>query len=229
MSEQLSTLLIVTLAVLALIFLWVCSIAATFWDVSRRKLPAGQTAAWMALVVLVPGIGFGAYLFSRLLGLFFSEGREPAAVPGGRVTLLKREPELQPQPRPQHSTGTIAAVELVQQTIAEVPAVHDASPAQYVLSVVEGPHTGRGYDLKRLPVCIGRGSEAAVRLDQDLGVSRQHAEIYAQAGGLRIRDLKSTHGTLVNGLTIQDGDLSPGDRVQVGLSLLVLGIKEEIG
>ena len=71
---------------------------------------------------------------------------------------------------------------------------------------------------------IGRGSEAQIRLDGDLGVSRQHAQIYEQSGVLRVRDLQSTHGTAVNGFSIADKSLDPGDRIRVGLSTLLVKV-----
>jgi pSer/pThr/pTyr-binding forkhead associated (FHA) protein len=90
------------------------------------------------------------------------------------------------------------------------------------LVVVEGPHRGQEFAVGALPAQIGRGAEALVRLDSDLGVSRRHAELYEQAGVLRVRDLRSAHGTLVNGFTISDKGLLPGDKIQVGHSLLVV-------
>ena len=53
-------------------------------------------------------------------------------------------------------------------------------------------------------------------------LTRRHAELYQQAGVLRLRDLRSAHGTLVNGFTISDKGLMPGDKIQVGHSLLVV-------
>src|SRR5690606_25480146 len=89
-----------------------------------------------------------------------------------------------------------------------------------VLAVLEGPHAGQAFTVQGLPARIGRGPEADVRLDADLGVSRRHAELYRQAGVLRVRDTNSAHGTSVNGFTIDDKGLSPGDRIRVGHSLL---------
>ncbi len=65
-----------------------------------------------------------------------------------------------------------------------------------------------------------------IGLDDDLGVSRQHAEIYDQAGVLRIRDLKSTHGTQVNGFSIDDKSLDPGDQIRIGASTLKIEMPE---
>jgi pSer/pThr/pTyr-binding forkhead associated (FHA) protein len=106
-----------------------------------------------------------------------------------------------------------------------------ASPAQqgwaeakqhYLLATVEGPHTGQNFVVDHLPACIGRGSDCAISLDNDLGVSRRHAELYQHGGKLRIRDLNSSHGTKVNNYNISDKGLLPGDRIRVGYSLLIV-------
>ena len=100
------------------------------------------------------------------------------------------------------------------------PEVRDVLPR--TLAALEGPHAGQHFELRDLPARIGRGAEVAIRLDADLGVSRRHAELYWQAGVLRLRDTNSAHGTTVNGYTITDKGLAPGDRIRVGHSLLQL-------
>jgi hypothetical protein len=231
MPEQFSKLFIITAVVLGLLFLWVICIAITFWDLSRRELSGTEKAAWMALVVLIPGIGFAGYLFSRLLGGFFSPGRISSRQPARRMTMHKRQPEIV------RRTGTIPAADLVRPTHPAVSPlagnVRQQSEAvvkewrpEFKLSVVDGPHTGMEYTLNSLPMRIGRGPEVSIRLDEDLGVSRLHAEIYEQAGVLRIRDLKSAHGTQVNDFSIEDKGLDPGDRIRVGLTTLQVRAKE---
>lgn len=88
--------------------------------------------------------------------------------------------------------------------------------------VIGGPHAGEEFVVAALPARLGRGGEVALRLDRDLGVSREHAELYREAGTLRIRDLGSSHGTAVNGLIVTDQALAAGDRIEVGHSALVV-------
>ena len=45
---------------------------------------------------------------------------------------------------------------------------------------------------------IGRGAEAGLQLSDDQ-VSRAHAQLMGVPGGIRLRDLGSRHGTLING------------------------------
>jgi cytochrome P450/NADPH-cytochrome P450 reductase len=64
-------------------------------------------------------------------------------------------------------------------------------------------------------VRIGRAPENDIVVS-DPTASRQHAELRTTAGGYRIVDLDSSHGTFVNGQRVTDAALSEGDTVQVG-------------
>lgn len=219
-------LLIITVVIFVLIILWAISIGITYWDAaSRRKLPGIETAAWIGLVALLPGVGFAAYWFARLLGSALSP-KQPLVEQRHRVTMIKRPYE--PQPR----SGTIPAAEYLQPFITETlpaptpPAAAEEGAGKYVLSIILGPYIGEEYVLDHLPSKIGRGPDVSISLYEDHGVSRHHAEIYEQSGVLRIRDLNSTHGTKVNGFSISDKSLEPGDQIQVGASILRLGVQE---
>ncbi len=230
MTDQIRTILLFTCLTLGFLLLWAASIAITFWDASRRKLPTGELIAWIVLAALIPLIGASAYLFSRALAMWFSP-RSPGSTPARkRSTWLKRAPQ------PEAHSGTLLAADLLQntyaapkstrlQTQADLP-LGVRSAARLYLKAIDGPHAGQEYPIFSLPVQIGRVPEAAVRLDQDLGVSRHHAEIYEQAGELRIRDLSSAHGTRMGGSNIEDRGLVPGDHIQIGVTTLVVQIGE---
>ena len=51
--------------------------------------------------------------------------------------------------------------------------------------------------------------------DSDPRLSRRHAEFVATANGLVVRDLESRNGVRVNGRTVQEATLSPGDLVEI--------------
>jgi len=199
-----------------LVALWALSIAIAYWDLKRQILPSAEVLAWLAVVALVPGLGLLAYLLFRLMGHAFPLAS--SGTPGGRakrrVTQLRQAPAGAPG-----RTGTVLAADMVQETVADRRLVR---PAAFTLAVVDGPHAGQEFPLDVLPARLGRGGEAGVRLDRDLGVSRQHAELYQQEGVLRIRDLGSSHGLSVNGVAVHDQALAPGDKIQVGLSTLVV-------
>ena len=217
------------------VLLWGLSIGVVYWDLKRRALPRAQEIAWLALAALLPGLGLLAYLFSKLLNKGFPVPYTGAFPDSSkrRATLLKQAPSAAPR------TGTISASDLVKDTVYKRPHVAAdaippsvAAPAAVVpiasvsvpvkLSAVAGPHAGQEFLVEALPARIGRGGEASLRLDLDLGVSRQHAEFYRQDTALRIRDLTSVHGTSVNGVSIHDKALAIGDKIEVGLSTLVV-------
>ena len=51
--------------------------------------------------------------------------------------------------------------------------------------------------------------------DSDPRLSRRHAEFLATASGLVVRDLESRNGVRVNGRTVPEATLSPGDLVEI--------------
>jgi len=86
--------------------------------------------------------------------------------------------------------------------------------------VVTGPPE-RVVPLDREVVVVGRGVEADLRLS-DTGVSRSHAELRtAASGAVRVVDLGSTNGTLVNGQRVDDAVLVDGDRLVIGATAMV--------
>jgi DNA-binding CsgD family transcriptional regulator len=78
------------------------------------------------------------------------------------------------------------------------------------------------------PQVIGRGSGAEIRIPRGFGsVSREHARMWVDQRGAWIRDLGSTRGTKVNGVTLAaqcNTKLTDGDRIALGtleLNILV--------
>ena len=64
-------------------------------------------------------------------------------------------------------------------------------------------------------VVLGRSRECEVRL-ADADTSRRHAKIACTCGRFVLYDLASTNGTFVNGERIEQRELRPGDRIQIG-------------
>ena len=170
MDDQLSTLLLYTAICVGSLLLWLGTVGIAYWDTSRRELGRAEQIAWLALVGVVPGIGFLAYLFSRLLGAALSPRQPRRPRKPVRETMVKPPAEI-----PDH-LGTIPAVDLVKKTRVELesnPAGdRPESPRRQVivLEVAEGPHAGRRFVLRQLPALIGRSADAAVLLDQDLSL-----------------------------------------------------------
>jgi hypothetical protein len=68
-------------------------------------------------------------------------------------------------------------------------------------------------------VTIGRLADCDVVLT-DKGASRKHAQLRLREGTWTITDLGSTNGTRLNGQTIQSRDLTDGDRITVGSTVI---------
>jgi len=68
-------------------------------------------------------------------------------------------------------------------------------------------------------VVLGRSRSCDLRLS-DTDASRRHAEILPVTGGFVVRDLDSTNGTFVNGERVSERQLRPGDRIEIGSSVV---------
>jgi len=68
---------------------------------------------------------------------------------------------------------------------------------------------------RRGQVVLGRSRECEVRLP-DADTSRRHAKILCAGNRFVLHDLASTNGTFVNGERIEQRELRPGDRLQIG-------------
>ena len=88
--------------------------------------------------------------------------------------------------------------------------------------VVDGANKGERADLAQAPILIGRGADAAIRLDDDY-VSTRHARIAASGDHWFVEDLGSTNGTYIGSARItQPTTLTLGTQVRIGKTLLEL-------
>ncbi|MBN1422676.1 MAG: FHA domain-containing protein [Planctomycetes bacterium] len=67
---------------------------------------------------------------------------------------------------------------------------------------------------------IGRSPSAAIRL-KDKTVSKQHALLLTEGGGVKIVDAGSRNGILVNGARVKIATLRDGDRIRIGRAVIV--------
>ena len=90
------------------------------------------------------------------------------------------------------------------------------------VAIVEGGNKGEVVSLDNAPLLIGRGNDAAIRLDDDY-VSTRHARIASSADQWFVEDLGSTNGTYVGTARInQPTTLSLGTQVRIGKTILEL-------
>jgi hypothetical protein len=102
----------------------------------------------------------------------------------------------------------------------KAPAKRRGSPTH--VAVLEGANAGERADLDQAPLLIGRGPDAAIRLDDDY-VSTRHARIASSGDQWFVEDLGSTNGTYVGTARItQPTTLSLGSQVRIGKTILEL-------
>jgi len=89
------------------------------------------------------------------------------------------------------------------------------------LIVLAGDAVGQMYRIEDEETLIGRTSQAKIRINDD-GISRRHARIVYDGNVVRIEDLKSANGTMVNEQPIQ-GELvlKDGDKVRIGVTTVL--------
>ena len=126
--------------------------------------------------------------------MFGARAPEPARAPSGR----KDKGRPRPQPKPQRR----------------------GAPTHVL--VVDGANRGERADVANGPVLIGRGNDAAIRLDDDY-VSTRHARIAASGDQWFVEDLGSTNGTYIGSVRItQPTTITVGTQVRIGKTVVEL-------
>jgi pSer/pThr/pTyr-binding forkhead associated (FHA) protein len=88
------------------------------------------------------------------------------------------------------------------------------------ITCLRGPEEGSALALGDGSFTIGRARENDLVL-KDIAASRRHVRIEVDAAGVRLFDLGSGNGTLVNGLPLRSEiELRHGDRIEIGGSVL---------
>ena len=101
------------------------------------------------------------------------------------------------------------------QTVPDTDGVGAPSePRSACLIVIKGTNVGRKFDLEN-ELSVGRDANSGICLDDTL-VSRNHAKFTAEGPGVRLFDLCSTNGTLVNDKPVTSTFLDDGDQVAIG-------------
>jgi len=90
------------------------------------------------------------------------------------------------------------------------------------VAITEGANAGETISLDLAPLLIGRGADAAIRLDDDY-VSTRHARIASSEDQWFVEDLGSTNGTYIGSSRLtQPTTLSLGTKVRIGKTTLEL-------
>jgi hypothetical protein len=75
--------------------------------------------------------------------------------------------------------------------------------------------------LKKSSTIVGREGSCDLRLN-NFQVSRRHCLLEVTDRGLLVKDLGSTNGTFVNGISLKDGYINAGDRLGLGTYVMTL-------
>lgn len=82
------------------------------------------------------------------------------------------------------------------------------------LRILSGAQSGQMYDLKLGKNVFGRGGQSHFKINS-LGISKEHCEIHVYKDKMMVVDLKSSNGTFVNGVKIQNSLLQVGDKLSL--------------
>lgn len=88
------------------------------------------------------------------------------------------------------------------------------------LFVIRGIDQGSKFELRTPSVTLGREPGNTIQL-QDTEISRRHAELRLIDGRYVLVDLNSSNGTYVNGRRMEMSELTNGDQLQLGASVML--------
>ncbi len=90
------------------------------------------------------------------------------------------------------------------------------------LQIVDGPNAGQSVPLGSEPILLGRGTDAAIRLDDDY-VSTRHARFATNGEQWFVEDLGSTNGTYIGSQRVTSPvPVAIGTSVRLGKTIVEL-------
>jgi len=101
---------------------------------------------------------------------------------------------------------------------APIPKIQTTPTA--TLLVEEGDDAGKEFPLGDYRTILGRRDTCDIILS-DSSVSRRHAQLEQKGGRFWLTDLGSSNGTFVNGLPVEKAELTDGDVITVGKTVLI--------
>ncbi|WP_293782917.1 FHA domain-containing protein [uncultured Aeromicrobium sp.] len=91
-----------------------------------------------------------------------------------------------------------------------------------LLQIVDGPNAGQSIPLGDEPIILGRGTDAAIRLNDDY-VSTRHARFASNGEQWFVEDLGSTNGTYIGSQRVTTPvPLAVGTQVRLGKTIVEL-------
>lgn len=96
-------------------------------------------------------------------------------------------------------------------------------PVESALVMVREGLAPKRFILAKEVTVIGRKEDCDLRIPLS-EISRRHCKLVKTGMGLRVEDMGSSNGTLVNGQRVNEIDLEPGDRLTIGSISFVVQI-----
>lgn len=104
--------------------------------------------------------------------------------------------------------------------VGDGPRVANSTDPHAFVLIVYGGGIGHRLDIGEMPIMIGRGEDAAMRINHP-SVSRRQCLIWRDGDDFRIRDLGATNPTQLNhGIIISEAVLHDGDHITLGECVL---------
>ncbi|MBN8609204.1 MAG: FHA domain-containing protein [Deltaproteobacteria bacterium] len=135
------------------------------------------------------------------------EGTEQIDTGALHAAMVNTGPTTAPTLAPAENEGPTAVVS------APPPSIEPGPPARLVM--VSPPSPGAEFALSRPRLRIGRAEDLEIWVNHR-SISREHAELAVENGGVYIRDLASANGVRVNGVDTKQGPVKPGDVIELG-------------
>ena len=151
-----------------------------------------------------------------------------AAAVDGDMTFARRNTQVKPldtteqSPLPRHEADAPAAFDGEGAAIPSEPQL--PAGKRLSLAVINGSDAGTVYRIQQPRVTIGRAGDMTI---SDTEASRLHAAIEVRDFVIRLEDLNSTNGTLVDGEKITAVDLSNQSEFQIGGTTIMLIVTDE--
>jgi DNA-binding NtrC family response regulator len=130
------------------------------------------------------------------------------------------------QPRPSGEHDPSSGDRGRAHTVPSLPASR-AADVQFCVRVTKGAECGVACLIGQKPLTIGTSAGNGLCLS-DRRVSRFHCEVFTRGEQCIVRDLGSTNGTCVDGVTVVEAALSPGAVIGIGHTELVLELHDDV-
>lgn len=91
----------------------------------------------------------------------------------------------------------------------------------WAIKILNGPQQGKVFPLQKGNNILGRSTKADIRI-ADNGISKNHAQIFITNDKAIVSDLKSSNGTFVNGVKVQNHGLKTGDKILVNQTMITI-------